>query len=82
LLAKNEQGYKKLVKLVSIAHLDGYYYKPRIDDEVLEKYADGLIGLSACVQGKIPRLLLSGGSMKPRLWQKNMKAGSAKVIFI
>ena len=60
LLAKNEQGYKNLVKLVSIAHMDGYYYKPRIDDEVLEKYTDGLIGLSACVQGKIPRLLLAG----------------------
>jgi len=59
LLAKNEQGYKNLVKLVTIAHLDGFYYKPRIDEEVLEKYAEGLIGLSACVQGKIPRLLLS-----------------------
>jgi DNA polymerase-3 subunit alpha len=59
LLAKNAKGYKNLVKLVSIAQLDGFYYKPRIDDEVLEKYADGLIGLSACIQGKIPRLLLS-----------------------
>lgn len=59
LLAKNEEGYKNLVKLVSIAHLEGYYYKPRIDDEVLEKYAKGLIGLSACIQGKIPRLLLA-----------------------
>lgn len=59
LLARNETGYKNLVKLVSIAHLDGYYYKPRIDDEILEKYAEGLIGLSACVQGKIPRLLLA-----------------------
>jgi len=59
LLARNEQGYKNLVKIVSIAHLEGFYYKPRIDDEVLEKYADGLIGLSACIQGKIPRLLLA-----------------------
>ncbi len=59
LLAKNEQGYKNLVKLVSIAHLDGFYYKPRIDDETLEKYAEGLIGLSACIQGRIPRLLLA-----------------------
>ena len=59
LLAKNDTGYKNLVKLVSIAHLDGYYYKPRIDEETLEKYAEGLIGLSACVQGKIPRLLIS-----------------------
>jgi len=59
LLAKDSEGYKNLVKLVSIAHLDGFYYKPRIDDEILEKYAKGLIGLSACIQGKIPRLLLS-----------------------
>jgi len=59
LLAKNEQGYKNLVKLVTIGHLEGFYYKPRIDEEVLEKYAEGLIGLSACLQGKIPRLLLS-----------------------
>jgi DNA polymerase III subunit alpha len=59
LLAKNEQGYKNLVKLVTIANLDGFYYKPRIDEEVLERYAEGLIGLSACIQGKIPRLLLA-----------------------
>ena len=59
LLAKNEEGYKNLVKLVTIAHLDGFYYKPRIDEELLEKNAQGLIGLSACLQGKIPRLLLA-----------------------
>jgi len=59
LLAKNEQGYRNLVKLVTIAHLDGFYYKPRIDEEILEKYAEGLIGLTACIQGKIPRLLLA-----------------------
>ncbi len=59
LLAKNEEGYKNLVKLVSIAHLEGYYYKPRIDDQVLQQHVKGLIGLSACIQGKIPRLLLA-----------------------
>ncbi|MEK7658525.1 MAG: DNA polymerase III subunit alpha [Patescibacteria group bacterium] len=59
LLAKNEQGYKNLVKLVSKAHLEGFYYKPRIDEELLSAHAEGLIGLSACIQGKIPRLLLS-----------------------
>src|SRR3989339_1255247 len=59
LLAKNEKGYKNLVQLVTKAHLDGFYYKPRIDDELLEKHAEGLIGMSACLQGKIPRLLLS-----------------------
>lgn len=59
LLAKNEIGYKNLVKLVSIAHLDGFYYKPRIDEELLEKHCEGLIALSACVQGRIPRMILS-----------------------
>lgn len=59
LLAKNEQGYKNLVKLVTKAHLEGFYYKPRIDEELLKEHSEGLIGLSACLQGKIPRLLLA-----------------------
>jgi DNA polymerase-3 subunit alpha len=59
LLAKNEIGYKNLVKLVSIAHLDGFYYKPRIDEETLFKHSEGLICLTACIQGKIPRMILS-----------------------
>jgi len=57
LLVKNEQGYKNLVKLITKAHLEGFYYKPRIDDELLAQHAEGLIGLSACLQGKIPKLL-------------------------
>ncbi len=60
LLARNAQGYQNLVKLVTTAHLEGYYYKPRIDEELLEKYADGLIGTSACLNGKIPKMLLAG----------------------
>jgi DNA polymerase-3 subunit alpha len=59
LLAKNAIGYKNLVQLVTTAHLDGYYYKPRIDEELLEKHAEGLIGTSACLNGKIPKLLLA-----------------------
>ncbi len=59
LLAKNEQGYKNLVKLLTRAHLEGFYYKPRIDEELLEKYSEGLIALSACLQGKIPKLILA-----------------------
>lgn len=59
LLIKNEQGYKNLVKLVTKAHLDGFYYKPRIDEELLAQHAQGLIGMSACLQGKIPKLILS-----------------------
>lgn len=57
LLAKNETGYKNLMKLVTLAHLEGYYYKPRIDWEILEKHHDGVICLSACLQGQVPSLL-------------------------
>ncbi len=60
LLAKNEQGYKNLVKLVTKAHLEGFYYKPRIDHQLLEKHASGLIGLSGCLQGRIPKLVIAG----------------------
>lgn len=56
LLAKNNQGYQNLMKLATEAHLRGYYYKPRIDIEILKKYHEGLIGSSACVQGEVPRL--------------------------
>ncbi|MFH1451495.1 MAG: PHP domain-containing protein [bacterium] len=59
LLVKNEEGYKNLVKLITEAHLNGFYYKPRIDEELLEKHSQGLIALSACLQGKIPRLILA-----------------------
>ncbi len=60
LLAKNEIGYKNLMKLISIAHLDGFYYKPRINKELLKKYAQGLIGLSACAKGEIPDAAING----------------------
>ena len=59
LLVKNERGYKNLVKLITKAHLEGFYYKPRIDEELLAQYSEGLIGLSACLQGKIPKLILA-----------------------
>ncbi len=58
LLAKNFTGYQNLMKLVTKAHLEGFYYKPRIDLELLKKYSSGLIALSACLQGLIPKLLL------------------------
>ncbi|MFQ5597827.1 MAG: DNA polymerase III subunit alpha [Nitrospiria bacterium] len=60
LLASNECGYKNLMKLISIANLEGFYYKPRIDKDVLEKHAEGLIGLSGCLRGEIPYLLARG----------------------
>ena len=60
LLAKNDKGYRNLVKLVTEAHLRGFYYKPRVDKELLAKHAEGLIMISGCLQGRIPRLLLAG----------------------
>ena len=60
LLAKNLTGYNNLVKIVTEANLNGFYYKPRVDTELLSKYSEGIIALSACVQGKIPQLILQG----------------------
>ncbi len=64
LLAKNLTGYKNLLKLVSTAYLEGFYYKPRIDWETLVKHHEGLICCSACLQGEIPRAILSGDEKK------------------
>lgn len=75
LLAKDMQGYKNLSKLVSIGFTDGYYYKPRIDHEVLQKYHEGLICLSACLAGEVNQALLSGNNEKAdevALWYKNL----------
>jgi len=58
LLARNDEGYRNLLKLVTAAHLDGFYYKPRIDRALLARHSAGLIGLSACLQGEIPRAIL------------------------
>jgi len=59
LLVKDEEGYKNLMKLVSLGYLEGFYYKPRIDKELLQQYSKGLIGMSACLKGEIPHLILS-----------------------
>ncbi|PIU43720.1 MAG: DNA polymerase III subunit alpha [Candidatus Nealsonbacteria bacterium CG07_land_8_20_14_0_80_39_13] len=59
LLAKNEKGYKNLVKIITQSHLKGFYYKPRVDEELLSQYSEGLIALSACIQGKIPRMIIN-----------------------
>lgn len=60
LLAQNYTGYQNLNKLVSLANLEGFYYKPRVDMELLEKYNEGLIALSACLAGQLPRLIMAG----------------------
>ncbi|MBI5406894.1 MAG: DNA polymerase III subunit alpha [Nitrospirae bacterium] len=60
LLASNNTGYKNLIKLVSAGHLEGFYYRPRIDKELLAKHSEGLIALSSCLKGEIPYRLLEG----------------------
>ena len=59
-LAKNDVGYHNLIKLVTKANLEGYYYKPRVDRELLEQYHDGLIVLSGCPSGEVPQLIAQG----------------------
>ena len=59
LLCENQDGYRNLIKLVSSAYLDGFYYKPRIDTDLLAQHSKGLIGMSACLRGHIPETLLS-----------------------
>lgn len=64
LLAENQTGYRNLVQLVSLANIEGMYYKPRVDKELLKKYYEGIICLSACVAGEIPRALIQGNKAK------------------
>jgi DNA polymerase-3 subunit alpha len=59
LLCENQEGYRNLIKLVSTAYLDGFYYKPRIDTDLLAQHSKGLIGMSACLRGHIPETILS-----------------------
>ena len=59
LLCENEKGYQNLIKLVSTGYLDGFYYKPRVDHELLAKHSEGLIALSACLRGEVADALLS-----------------------
>ena len=75
LLAKDTQGYKNLSKLVSIGFTEGYYYKPRIDLEVLEKYHEGLVCLSGCLAGAVNQALINGQTEKAEeiaLWHKKV----------
>ena len=75
LLAKNKQGYHSLCKLASIAYTDGFYNRPRIDHNVLEKYHEGLIVCSACLGGEIPQLIMKGdieGADRAVKWFKSI----------
>jgi len=60
LLAQNDEGYRNLCKMASVAQLKGFYYKPRIDKELLKAHSKGLIGLSACLKGEVPSLIRQG----------------------
>lgn len=62
LLCKNTAGYRNLTEMVSRAFIEGFYYKPRIDLELLERYSEGLIGLSGCLAGEIPQLIAAGNT--------------------
>jgi DNA polymerase-3 subunit alpha len=66
LLAKDEAGYKNLIKLTTAAHLEGYYYKPRIDKEILASHSEGLIALSGCLASEIPDLIMKDQIDKAR----------------
>ena len=73
LLAKNDEGYHNLLQLVSIGHLEGFYYRPRMDREALEKHSAGLIALSACMAGEVPRAVMEGrmdDAREAALWHK------------
>ena len=73
LLAKNDIGYRNLIQLTTKAHLEGFYYRPRVDKELLEQYHEGLIALSACLGGEVPRFMLEGRSEEAKqaaMWYK------------
>jgi len=59
-LAKNKVGYQNLIQLITKSHLEGFYYKPRVDKQLLEKHSEGLIAMSACLHGEIPKTILAG----------------------
>lgn len=64
LLAKNKQGYKNLMHLVSLANLEGHYYKPRMDKEILRKYSEGIICLSGCMGSQLSQAVLAGNEIR------------------
>ena len=75
LLAKNYNGYKNLMKIVSLGHLEGMYYRPRVSHEVIEEYAQDLVCCSACLAGEIPRYIRDGdmeGAERAIEWHKKV----------
>ncbi len=82
LLAKNFEGYQNLLKIVSIGHLEGMYYKPRVDQETLAKYSKGLICTSACMAGPLSRHILRGEDDKALSWLKFLKGNFKDNFYI
>jgi DNA polymerase-3 subunit alpha len=75
ILAKNKTGYRNLLQLNTKAHLEGFYYRPRVDRELLTQHREGLVALSGCLQGEVPRLLLEGREDDARqaaMWYKEV----------
>jgi DNA polymerase-3 subunit alpha len=73
LLAKNQTGYRNLIQLTTKAHLEGFYYKPRVDKELLKEHHEGLVALTGCIAGEVPHLILDGrldDARKAALWYK------------
>lgn len=66
LLAENMEGYENLLKMATIAHLEGFYYKPRVDWELLQKHSKGIIALSGCLQGDVPSAILNGDTARAK----------------
>ena len=75
-LAQNAAGYRNLMKLTSAGYLEGFYYKPRVDMELLEKHSEGLIALSACAKGPLANLVVDGQMDRART-----RCGQLKEIF-
>ncbi|MCH7713356.1 MAG: DNA polymerase III subunit alpha [Chloroflexi bacterium] len=75
LLARNNQGYRNLMQLLTLAHVDGFHYKPRVDKGLLEKYGEGLVVLSGCPSAEVPRLIADGNmeeAASSATWYKNL----------
>ena len=81
LLCENQEGYRNLIKLVSTAYLEGFYYKPRIDKDLLAQHSKGLIGMSACLRGDIPEILMAERTMKRAARRTRTPTSSARDNF-
>ena len=75
LLARNQQGYRNLMQLLTLAHVEGFHYRPRVDKELLERYGEGLVALSGCPSAEVPRLIADGNmeeAATSATWYKNL----------